>query len=204
MQRNPWLEGGGERGAHYDRRFAELAAAGHDVHGEARFVASLGVGSVLDAGCGTGRVAIELARSGIDVEGVDLDPAMLEAARVKAPSLRFVEGDLATVDLGRRFEAVVVAGNVMIFLTAGSEEAVLANMARHLDDGGLLVAGFSLGGGRLDLETYDRLAEGAGLVLAERWSTWEREVFLPTSTYAVSVHRKLPASLSPRRSGPPA
>ena len=189
-QRNPWLEGDGQRGAHYDRRFNELAAAGHDVHGEAAFVASFGVASVLDAGCGTGRVAVELARRGIDVEGVDLDPAMLEAARAKAASLRFVEGDLASVDLGRRFEAVVMAGNVMIFLTPGSEEAVLANMARHLADDGVLVAGFSLGAGRLDLETYDELARRAGLVPVERWSSWEREAFVADSTYAVSVHRK--------------
>ena len=52
----------GTRGDAYDRRFRAAAAAGADVHGEADFVESLGVHSVLDAGCGTGRVGIELAR----------------------------------------------------------------------------------------------------------------------------------------------
>ena len=42
---------------------------------------------VLDAGCGTGRVAIELARRGIEVVGVDADPDMLERARRRAPQL---------------------------------------------------------------------------------------------------------------------
>jgi ubiquinone/menaquinone biosynthesis C-methylase UbiE len=45
----------GVSGAEYDARFAALAQAGNDVHGEANFVAALGVSSVLDAGCGTGR-----------------------------------------------------------------------------------------------------------------------------------------------------
>jgi 2-polyprenyl-3-methyl-5-hydroxy-6-metoxy-1,4-benzoquinol methylase len=51
------------------------------MHGEATFVEGLGVRRVLDAGCGTGRVAIELARRGLDVVGLDADPGMLSAAR---------------------------------------------------------------------------------------------------------------------------
>ena len=50
------------RGNAYDARFAELAEAGHHVHGEADLVASLVEGRrIVDAGCGTGRVGIELA-----------------------------------------------------------------------------------------------------------------------------------------------
>ncbi len=186
---NRWLEGSGRRGAAYDERFAALAARGHDVHGEADLVESLGVRAVLDAGCGTGRVAIELADRGVDVVGADVDPAMLDAARVKRPDLVWVEGDLAALSLGRPFDAVVMAGNVMIFVTPGTEGAVLANLARHLEPGGWLVAGFSLQPGDLDLVTYDRLAADARLTLVDRWATWERAPFLPGGHYAVSVHR---------------
>jgi SAM-dependent methyltransferase len=186
---NRWLEGSGRRGAAYDERFAALAARGHDVHGEADLVESLGVRAVLDAGCGTGRVAIELAGRGVDVVGADVDPAMLDAARVKRPDLVWVEGDLAALSLGRPFDAVVMAGNVMIFVTPGTEGAVLANLARHLEPGGWLVAGFSLQPGDLDLVTYDRLAVDARLTLVDRWATWERAPFLPGGHYAVSVHR---------------
>jgi SAM-dependent methyltransferase len=189
--RNPWLDADGPRGEEYDGRFARLAAQGHDVHGEADLVASLGLHSVLDAGCGTGRVAMELARRGLDVVGVDLDPEMLAAARAKAPLLRWVESDLAGVDLGRTFDGIVMAGNVMIFLTPGTERAVVRNLARHLDDGGLLVAGFSLVKERLALETYDDLAVEAGLELNGRWATWDRGTFGPESDYAVSIHRKV-------------
>lgn len=187
---NPWLDDTTvRRGADYDRRFADLAATGADVHGEARFVASFRPRSVLDAGCGTGRVAIELARRGVDVFGVDLDPAMLEAARGKAPELAWIEADLATVDLRRVFDVVAMAGNVLLFVAPGTEDAVVARMAAHLAPGGHLVAGFSLRPGGLTLARFDRLAEAAGLELAERWASWDRDPFQPGDRYAVSVHR---------------
>jgi SAM-dependent methyltransferase len=186
--RSRWLREGVPRGDDYDRRFDQLAAAGHDVHGEADFVASLAVHSVLDAGCGTGRVAIELGRRGFDVVGIDTDPAMLAVARRKGPQIQWLEADLLDVDVGRSFDAVVLAGNVMIFVAPGTEGPVLSNMARHLESGGLLVAGFSTDAG-LDLASYDRLAAAAGLELVERWGTWQRAAETAGSNYAVSVHR---------------
>ena len=186
---NPWLTGSGPRGDAYDRRFADLAASGVDVHGEVGLLERLGVGSVLDAGCGTGRVAIELARRGHDVAGVDLDPAMLEAARAKAPEVPWVEADLAAFRLDRLFDAVVMAGNVMIFLAPGQEAAVVANVSRHLAPGGVLVAGFSLRPGALDLATYDALTDHAGLGLVHRFSSWDGDEFAD-GDYAVSVHRR--------------
>lgn len=189
---NPWLTGSGARGDDYDRRFAELDASGVDVHGEVALLERLGAGTVLDAGCGTGRVAIELARRGHDVVGVDLDPEMLAAARRKAPELTWIAADLAEVDLGRTFDAVVAAGNVMIFVTPGQERAVVANLGRHLAPGGLLVAGFSLRPGGLDLVTYDRIALDAGLDVRERFATWDGEPY-SGGAYAVSVHERCPA-----------
>jgi SAM-dependent methyltransferase len=193
---NPWLQRGAARGSDYDARFARLEAAGHSVHGEADLVWSFRPGSVLDAGCGTGRVAIELARRDADVVGVDLDDRMLAAARDKAPGLPWVHGDLADpdLDLGRRFDVVVAAGNVMIFLTPGTEQAVVQTLARHVEPGGLLIAGFQLGGHRLPLERYDECAGAAGLALAERWGTWERDRWQPGGGYAVSVHRSIDGS----------
>ena len=187
---NPWLATRSRDGDSYDAPYERRAAAGEDVHGEANFVSHYGVRSVLDAGCGTGRVGRELARRGLDVAGVDLDPAMLATAIRKSPGIPWHNEDLETVDLGRTFEAVVMAGNVMIFLTPGSEGAVLANMASHLGPGGLLVAGFQLGPGKLSLARYDELAAAAGLVLAERFATWDRDPWVEGGGYAVSVHRK--------------
>lgn len=178
------------RAASYDDRWAEMAARGQNIHGEADFVGGLDSRpqSVLDAGCGTGRVAIELARRGFDVVGADVDVSMLEKARAKAPDVPWVLGDLVDLDLGRRFDAVVLAGNVMIYVEPGTEGAVVARMAALLAPGGALVAGFQVEAGRLDLATYDAHAEAAGLVVAERWATWDREPFTG-GNYAVSVHR---------------
>lgn len=182
----------------YDRRFAEGEQAGRDMHGEASFVEALARpgGSVFDAGCGTGRVAIELARRGFDVVGADLDEGMLAAARAKAPDLAWYTADLAAAELatalglepGRRFDTVVAAGNVMIFLEPGTEGMVVANLAGLVAPGGALVAGFQLDG-RLPLDAYDAHCRRAGLEPAERWSTWDREVWHDGSGYAVSVHR---------------
>jgi SAM-dependent methyltransferase len=190
------------RGDAYDTRFTELEAAGQDVHGEASFVQSLlaggpGRGPVLDAGCGTGRVAIELHRRGIETVGVDLDPQMLAAARRKSPTIGWHQGDLATATVPGGagggpgpFAVVVMAGNVMIFVADGTEGAVVANMARHLAPAGLLVAGFQLRRGGLDVARYDQLAADAGLALASRFATWDRQPWTGAGDYAVSVHRR--------------
>ena len=193
MSINRWMTGDTPRGAQYDRRFEELSAAGRDMHGEAALVDSYGPISVLDAGCGTGRVAIELDRRGHHVVGVDMDPSMLDVARQKAPHIEWTEADLADPALAfdRRFDAVVMAGNVLIFVAPGTEGEVLSNMARQLVDGGLLIAGYSLQPGGFAVATHDELASRLGLELEDRWSTWDRVPFGPQSTYAVSVHRRL-------------
>ena len=193
---NRWLQNRSVSGDVYDATYERRAAAGENVHGEADFVERFAPASVLDAGCGTGRVGRELARRGVHVVGVDLDPEMLATARQKAPTVEWRLADLANVDLGRSFDAVVMAGNVMIFLAPGSEPAVVANMARHLQPEGLLIAGFQIMPGRLTSERYDEIAVLAGLALAERWSTWDRDVWDARRDYAVSVHRR--AAAGPR------
>jgi SAM-dependent methyltransferase len=185
----PWIVGN-TNADNYDAAYERDAAAGRNVHGEADFVERLGPRSVLDAGCGTGRVARELAGRGMDTAGVDIDPHMLAVARRKASNLDWRVGDLSTIDLERTFDAVVMAGNVMIFVTPGTEGAVLTNLARHLVPNGLLIAGFELRSDRLSLDHYDTLAGAAGFALAERWAGWDQEPWQLGGDYAVSVHRK--------------
>jgi SAM-dependent methyltransferase len=186
------------RGDDYDARWRALAAAGESIHGEADLVSSLledrPGAAVLDAGCGTGRVGIELARRGFDVVGTDLDPGMLDTAREKASSVYWVLGDLVDVELGRSFDLIAMPGNVMIFVAPGTEGRVLSNLTRHLRPGGLLVAGFQHGGDRLSLADYDMLAAASGLSLVDRWSTWDREPYA-SGDYAVSLHERQPDTL---------
>ena len=188
--RERWWASGGCRGEEYEAAMDAREAAGQYLHGEADFMERLGARSILDAGCGTGRIARELVRRGFEVVGVDIAAEMLAVARRKAPDLDWRLGDLATVQLDRQFEAVLLAGNVMIFLAPNSEGAVLANLARHLRVGGFLVAGFQLLPHGLTAERYDALASAAGLELVERWATWERQPWHPGADYYLSVHRR--------------
>lgn len=175
--------------AAYDQKWLEMEAAGEPTHGEVDFVVGFSPASVLDAGCGSGRVAIELARRGVDVVGVDLDQPFIEAARTKAPELDFRLDDLRTVDVDRTFDVVVMAGNVMIFVTPGTEAEVVANMAKHVAAGGYLIAGFQLGHG-LTVDAYDAAARDAGLEPHQHWSTWDGDEPNSGSDYAVFVHQR--------------
>ena len=176
-------------GRAYQARFDDLVALGLDVHGEAALVRSFHPGSVLDAGCGTGRVAIELARHGIDVVGVDVNASMLSVARRSSPELTWLHADLSTLALERRFDVVVMAGNVPLFCPTERRASLASACAHHVGPGGALIAGFELGRG-YELSEYDDACHAAGLVLAERWSTWERAPMLADSSYAVSVHTR--------------
>jgi SAM-dependent methyltransferase len=187
----------------YRRRFADLARSGVRVHGEADRCATLVPpgARVLDAGCGTGRVAIELARRGYAVVGVDLDPGMLAEARAAAPDLAWVHADLAGFEPGHHgvpggFDLVVAAGNVIPLAAPGTEADVVARLAAAVRPGGLVVTGFGLDATHLplpeapfDLATFDGWCAAAGLHLVERSATWEGAPF-DGGGYAVTVHRR--------------
>ena len=102
--------------------------------------AARGVESVLDLGCGTGRHAVALARRGYEVVGVDRSAAMLAEARGRAATTdsAFHVGDLRDVDLGRRFDAVVMLFAVLGYQATNADAlAALGTVRRHLVDGGL-------------------------------------------------------------------
>jgi ubiquinone/menaquinone biosynthesis C-methylase UbiE len=172
-------------GDQYQERFDALAASGRDMHGEAAFVMRYEPRTVLDAGCGTGRVAIELARRAVSVVGVDGDASMLATARQRAPELEWVEADLTALDLRRTFDVVLMAGNVPLFTEPGTEAELVAGCARHLSTTGVLVAGFQLDGA-YGLADFDAHAARAGLSLTERYATWDTEPW-SGGDYAVSV-----------------
>lgn len=186
-----WLEEtGGTAGQDYAERFRALAESGVDVHGEAAFVAALVEpgARVLDAGCGTGRVAVELARRGYAVVGVDSDGSMLEVARREAPDLDWRLGDLATLAPDPSYDVVVAAGNVVVFLAPGTEQEVVRRLAGQLRPGGLLVCGWRTD--RLARADWDGLAVGAGLEPVARWATWDCEQWRDDAGWCVAVDRR--------------
>jgi SAM-dependent methyltransferase len=177
----------------YVERFRSLAAQGADLVGEARLIDALVAprSHVLDAGCGTGRVAAELDRRGHRAVGVDIDPVLLEACAADHPGPTWVQADLSELDLpavGVRdpFDAIVCAGNVMTFVAEGSEPAVLRRLGAHLAAAGRLVIGFGLDRG-YPLAAFDEHCDRAGLIREHRFATWDVRPFGPESDFAVTV-----------------
>jgi SAM-dependent methyltransferase len=115
---------------------------------EAERVASLVRGllpdalTILDVGCGTGEHARHLTQShGFEVDGLDVDPAMVAVARRKLPDARFFQADMADFDLGRRYDVVMCLFSSIGYLeTLGRVTAALRCFREHMrKDGAVIV-----------------------------------------------------------------
>ncbi len=189
------------RGEAYAARLKALAESGMDMHGEATLCTSLvpAGARILDAGCGTGRVAARLAELGHRCVGTDVDPSMLAVAQ-RIPDVTWVQADLTTLDLADHgiddpFDLAVCAGNVVPLVP--DPRAAVTRIAAHLDTGGFLVAGYGLARSHLPadavvltLADYDAWCAAAGLRLEHRFATWDG-VEYTGGTYAVSISVKV-------------
>ena len=111
-------------------------------------------GPVLEMGCGTGRVLIPTARSGVNITGIDLSNNMLSICRRKlqqeTPNVqnraKLVFGDIRNFDLKSKFKLVTIpAGTFELLITVEDQLSCLGNVYRHLDPGGQFL-----------LEVFDR------------------------------------------------
>lgn len=109
---------------------------------------------LLELGCGSGLHAIELARSGYAVTGIDLSEAMLGRAAERRLTLdaqmqsrlRFVQGDARSCRLGERFDAALSLFHVLSYQTTDADmRAMLETSAEHLRQGGLFLFDFWYG-----------------------------------------------------------
>ena len=130
---------------YYDGDYADLLG-GADIAFYRRLAETSG-GPVLEMGCGTGRVLLPIARAGVAAHGMDASEAMLDQFRATLRAepdevrgrVALVQGDIRSLDLGRRFPLVIAAGNVPhSFLERRDQRAWLANARRHLAPGGAL------------------------------------------------------------------
>ena len=97
--------------------------------------------SVLDLGCGTGRLAASLAET-CAVTAVDPAAAMLAVARQRpgGDRVNWVEADARDLRLGRRFDLIMLTGHAFqVFLTPADQAAVLRTIARHLNPRGRFI-----------------------------------------------------------------
>lgn len=106
-----------------------------------------GGGPVLDAGCGAGRITRYLACRGCSVEGLDLSPAMVAAARRDSPDLAFAVGSIADLPYPDGCFAGVLLWYSTIHTPPDRLGAVFGEARRVLRDGGQLLVAFQSGHG---------------------------------------------------------
>jgi glycine/sarcosine N-methyltransferase len=110
-------------------------------------------GRILDLACGNGGYAIELAKLGFEVEGIDLSKTMIEAARESASKAKvlvnYSVADMADPLPENRYEGVLFIGNSLVHASSLSDvRKILTNVHRSLKPGGTLV---------MQILNYDRI-----------------------------------------------
>ncbi|OCB53985.1 SAM-dependent methyltransferase [Mycobacterium vulneris] len=198
VERSIWMQKVAADPGHsqwYIERFRAMQRAGQDLAGEARLVDAMAPrqARILDAGCGPGRVGGYLSDAGHRVVGVDVDPALIEAAENDHPGPQWLVGDLAELDLPARgitepFDIIVSAGNVMTFLAPSTRVRVLTRLRAHLADDGRAVIGF--GAGReYEFGQFLDDAATAGFAPDLLLSTWDLRPFDQNSDFLVAILR---------------
>jgi SAM-dependent methyltransferase len=95
--------------------------------------------TLLELACGTGAILKILAKS-YDVAGLDLSPQMLFLARKKLPHVRFYRKDMASLDLGKKFDVIIcVFDSINHVLKFANWKKIFRNAARHLEEDGLFL-----------------------------------------------------------------
>ncbi len=104
---------------------------------------------VLDVGCGTGRLLLDYLSQGIDIDGVDNSPEMLNLCHQKADAVglnpMLFEGRMESMSLPRHYQTIIVPSSSfqLVLEPLQAQEAIL-NLFTHLLPGGTLVMPFML------------------------------------------------------------
>lgn len=141
----------------FQRKYAnyyDLIYKNKDYNGEVEYILSLlnkyqpNLKSILELGCGTGKHALILSEKGYQIDGVDLSDEMISIAydqRQKLPqniasNVQFEQGDLRTVRMGKKYDAIVSLFHVMSYQTSNEDlSAAFATAKAHLKPGGVFL-----------------------------------------------------------------
>jgi 2-polyprenyl-3-methyl-5-hydroxy-6-metoxy-1,4-benzoquinol methylase len=138
-------------------------------------------GRVLELACGTGRLTIPIAQSGVEIIGADLSASMLETARAKAQRagvhVEFFEADMRSFELAGPFSTILIPGNSLLHLfTADDLTQCFRDVRRHLAQNGRLI---------FDISNWD-LA-----VLARDPTTYDAPSQIRNLTWSLSDSRSI-------------
>lgn len=140
------------------------------------------VRTVLELGCGGGNNALHLKKH-FEITLVDLSPGMLEQSRKLNPECRHIEGDMRSLRLDQRFDAVFVHDAVVYMLTEDDLRAAMATAHAHLRGGGvaLFVPDFTAESFHPDTKHGGYDGEDRGL----RYLEWVRPIEPGATTYTM-------------------
>ena len=99
-------------------------------------------GPALELGIGTGRIALPLARTGVEVHGIDASPSMVARLRAKpgGDAISVAMGNFADVDVEGEFSLIFIVFNTFFGLPSQDEQVrCFHQVARHLSEGGLFL-----------------------------------------------------------------
>jgi SAM-dependent methyltransferase len=165
-----------------------------------------GQGKVLDVGCGPGHIGRYLQDRGVDVKGIDLSDAMVDAARRLNPGMEFAVGDMRHLDTTAASLAGITAFYSIIHIPAEEAPGVMIEFARALRPGGRLLFSAHGGSGVLhrddflghdvhfmatlfQLEDLRKMAEAAGLVVDFATERGPYEFEFPTPRLYISARK---------------
>jgi SAM-dependent methyltransferase len=121
----------------YDEWYSE-----HDPHAIGALADLAGGGKALELGIGTGRIAVPLAASGVDVQGIDAAESMISRLRSKpgGERIKVTPGNFAEVPVDEEFSLVYIVFNTFFALSSQEEQVqCFRNIAAHLAPGGCFV-----------------------------------------------------------------
>lgn len=117
----------------YPRTFCGQLMTWLDAHGAT-------VRRALDLGCGTGVLCQALHAHGIEAEGIDLSPEMIDIARHRAPNLRFTAANMVTWRPDSRFDLLTCTGDAVNHIfDLNDVSQIFQNVHGALNDGGFFI-----------------------------------------------------------------
>lgn len=137
-------------------------------------------GPVLEGGCGTGRVLLPTLKAGVDIDGFDIHPGMIEVLKAKAAAAgltaRVSVADMRDFTMPRRYALVTIPFRAFMHLTTQDDQiAALRCIREHLSGGGALVL-------NLFFPSFDKMTQPDGQ------QTLEREFTHPESGLPIAMY----------------
>jgi ubiquinone/menaquinone biosynthesis C-methylase UbiE len=135
----------------------------------------------LDVACGTGRILLDYLAEEVDIDGVDFSPEMIAVCREKAAQARLTPnlfvGDMATLNLPRRYRTLIVPSSSFLHLTDPTEaRQALHRFLEHLEPGGTLAMSMRVFEPEPGVEEFKLIAEaerpGDGAQVQQWFRCW--------------------------------